>query len=263
MTRKNGGLAGALCTKFPDPSYATFFEVHDKTGGHSRSADAMVMGLWKSRGLDLQGFEFKSDRGDWLRELKDPEKAERISQYCDYWWLCTTDEKVAKLEEIPKLWGLMTLKGKSLHIVKPAPALDAQPISRQFLAALLRRGHEDVMCDARVTTSIDKAREEGRERGERSLKGELESARRDRDYFKTAIEDFEKASGVKIRAYEGQYLGEAVKFLREMQTNDRHRDSLLNRVKIVRDLIEKQLHAITEGQESLEKAFTELEAPPK
>lgn len=51
----------ALRQKFPAQEYALFFEVRSATGfpGRLRSADALAMSLWPSRGLELHGFEIK------------------------------------------------------------------------------------------------------------------------------------------------------------------------------------------------------------
>jgi len=66
--------------------------------------------LWPSRGLHLMGFEIKAGRGDWLRELKDPGKAEGIAAYCDQWWVVAPAEVIVprrhRLELQPALAGL-------------------------------------------------------------------------------------------------------------------------------------------------------------
>jgi len=253
------GVHAALCRRFCEPSYSIFFEVHDKTGWKNRSADAIAMGLWKSRGLDLHGFEIKNYRADWLRELKDPAKAEDISRFCDYWWLAVGDQSVAKLDEIPSTWGFMVLKGKSLHVVKSAPKLDAEPITRPFLAALLRRGQESVMEDERVRAAIERATEESRKRAEDNAKAEVLSAQRERDHFKASIEEFEKASGIKLNKYDAGYLGEAVQFLRSMSKSVRERESLLGRIAAVRQFLEGHLLELSRGEEALLKAFAACE----
>lgn len=79
----------ALRARFALPEYALMFEVRSGTGHSSqvRYADAMALGLWPSRGLELTGFEIKVSRSDWLRELKEPQKADRIGRFCDRWYV--------------------------------------------------------------------------------------------------------------------------------------------------------------------------------
>jgi hypothetical protein len=76
-----------LRKRFPENEYALMAEVRDKAGfDASRSADYIAVNLWPSRGLSVNGIELKSFRSDWLSELRKPEKAEKIFQYCDYFW---------------------------------------------------------------------------------------------------------------------------------------------------------------------------------
>mgnify|MGYP000731094661 CR=1 FL=1 len=53
--------------------------------------------------------------------------------YCDFFYLFTTDEKVAKLEEIPENWGWMTERGGKIFILKKAPKLKAEPIPKKLM----------------------------------------------------------------------------------------------------------------------------------
>jgi hypothetical protein len=53
----------------------------------TRTADFVAMDLWPSRGLSLHGHEIKVSRADWLRELKEPAKAEEFIPYMNFWWL--------------------------------------------------------------------------------------------------------------------------------------------------------------------------------
>lgn len=135
-------IRAALAKKFCAPEYALFFEVGDATGGRARRwADAVAMGLWPSRGLSLAGFEIKVSRQDWVREMRQPAKAEAIAQYCSQWWMVTAPGLI-KEGELPELWGHFELHPNGLRVIKSAPITEAAPISRAFLAALLRRASE-------------------------------------------------------------------------------------------------------------------------
>src|SRR5271154_3135095 len=94
-----------LQRKFPPAEYALLPEVSDQAGGRNRSADAVAMNTWPSRGLEVHGVEIKSYRSDWIKELKNPAKAENIFKYCDRWWLCAATEGVVKENEVPETWG--------------------------------------------------------------------------------------------------------------------------------------------------------------
>ena len=132
-----------LRDRYPKQSYALFFEVQSATAYQGRQrADALAMGLWPSRGLDVIGFEFKAHRGDWLRELRSPDKAEEIFQFCDQWYL-VADEHTAHADEIPATWGWLCPGEKGLREARSAPKLIAKPLAREFVASLQRSAQKD------------------------------------------------------------------------------------------------------------------------
>jgi len=49
-----------------------------------RTADYVAMDLWPSKGLALHGHEIKVSRSDWLRELKEPEKAAEFIPWMNF-----------------------------------------------------------------------------------------------------------------------------------------------------------------------------------
>lgn len=142
-------VKAALRMKYAAPQYAVLEEVRNSTGmlkkrhgKQPRYADMIAMGLWPSIGLEIMGFEVKVSRTDWLAEISDDKKAVAVSQYCDRWYLVTPDESIVKEGELPPGWGWMVIDktddGFDVREVVRAPALDAAPITREFLASLLR-----------------------------------------------------------------------------------------------------------------------------
>src|SRR5579872_6577176 len=115
------------------PHWIFIPEFRNATGFDStRSADALAFGMYRSRGQSIIGFEVKTARSDWLRELKSPAKGEPIAAYCDYFNLVINDPSIAKVEELPDPWGLIVVdvaKGKS-RFVKVAQRIDALPLAR-------------------------------------------------------------------------------------------------------------------------------------
>lgn len=199
----------ALRTKFAGLEYALLTEVANATGGRAtRSADALVMNLWPSRGLTLAGFEVKASRSDWMRELKDPSKAEAICKFCDFWWVVAAKDDIVKKEEVPLPWGLLVLRGEKLFTVKEAAKLEAQPVSRGFLAALLRRATEQLVpkndLDQISRQRYDAGFQAGRATQDNRPQIEL-------DRLKNVIKQFETASGVRIDNWQAIKIGEMVK----------------------------------------------------
>ena len=80
-------LVERLRRRHEGDEWAFFAELRGGTGFIRDSRlDGLAMNLWPSRGLEVHGFEVKVSRGDWLRELKNPAKAEVLLRFCDRFW---------------------------------------------------------------------------------------------------------------------------------------------------------------------------------
>ncbi len=213
-------IRAALREKYPLPEYALYFEVADATGARAgRSADAIAMSCWPSRGLDLMGFEIKASRQDWLKELRDPAKAEAICRYCDRWYLVIGQKGIVRPGELPPTWGLIAPRGKKLVVVTEAPKLTPQPVDREFLAALLRKAAGESPAEALLEAERRTARAEGLEAGRKQETGQLDREiarlRGDLERSKQTITEFERHSGVSLTYAWGKtpQIGEAVRFV--------------------------------------------------
>lgn len=202
----------ALRGRFCAPEWALMFEVGDGTGMNQRRwADAVAMNLWPSRGLEVHGFEIKASRSDWLRELKNPAKAESVQRYCDRWWI-VAPAGVVKDGELPPTWGLYEAQPGKIRQVVAAPKLDAQSVDRGFVAAMLRRASEadEGLVRAAVNVEIARLREQDQARIEREI--EMRT-RRSREAIER-IKEIERVSGVKIgRWVDDKEIGRAVKLV--------------------------------------------------
>ncbi len=144
-------LLAHLAAEWSSPDCAFIPEFRGGTGWSRESrADAIAMHCWPSRGLELVGFELKISRGDWLRERKQPWKADPIKQFCDRWYLVVSDASIVRdMDEIPADWGFMFPvqpghpENQTDHVAlityKPAPKLNAVLPDKAFIAALMRR----------------------------------------------------------------------------------------------------------------------------
>lgn len=213
-----------LKTKYPDTECVVVKEVADSTS-RKRYLDYMVINLWESRGQSIIGFEVKSHRNDWLKELKSPDKQELHAPYCDYFYLLTTGDNVAKAEEIPENWGWMTVKGDKLFTLKKAPKQQSKPMSRSLMVAIIRRAfnkteyvHKDLLekeVEARVESRVAaKIREQ--EYNSKKSKEIIEAAN-----------IFKEASGLDILAHKSwnwsdkiKRMGEIVKMIMDNNPED-------------------------------------------
>jgi len=202
-----------LHEKYAPPAWAFFPQVPDGTGALKvRCADAAAMSLWPSRGLHLHGFEIKAGRGDWLRELKDPAKADSIAQYCDFWWIVAPDKEVVKPEELPPAWGLMLVRGKQIVVSKQAEQrAEALAPDKPFLAGLLRRAHEGFVTKGQLRAARQAGEREGAKRVNENLKTDAEHAERKYQDLERANQEFEQKSGLSISRWDAGNMGVAVK----------------------------------------------------
>ena len=189
-------LKAAMERKWCAPEHALVLEVSDATGGRrGRIADALIMGLWPSRGIHLDGVEIKTQRSDWLRELKDPQKAESISRFCDHWWIHATPD-IVKEEELPTGWGLRVYDGRVWRTVVEAAKRNSEPVDNDFLAAILRR--IDQMVDKRADGLVEKRIEDARADMEREIDRAVERRTFKVDALAKVAEAFEAETGLDL-----------------------------------------------------------------
>lgn len=208
---KDGGN-GASAVLVPHVRSAAGFD-------SKRTIDAVGIGLWPSRGLLIDGYEIKVSRSDWLRELKNPAKAEEFGTKLDRLWLVVSDPEIVLEGELPPKWGLLVKSGKGLRQKVAAERLhagdDLPPgFGRSFLAPLVRAA-DSVPAD--VKKALDEAKaeiqREANEKARESYERSAEGVRRRLDEAEAAIAAFQRASGIHIgyRGDEAKRVGEIVK----------------------------------------------------
>ncbi len=209
-------LTVLLREQFPAPEFAFMPQVRNGTGrsrSAARTADAVAMSLWPSRGLELHGFELKSARADWVREKTDPEKAEEILQFCDRWWLVVGREDLVLPGELPPTWGLIVPQGKKLVVKTEAPKLEAKPLDRAQLAAILRRAAECVVPRAQILAEVQREREKVMEQLEERVRMRTLAIEHARDALAREREEFERRSGISLDRWSLGNISEAVRFV--------------------------------------------------
>jgi hypothetical protein len=239
---RTGEVNAAIRRHYKTGEYAVMFEVGNTTGGGvRRHADAVVMNLWPSRGLLIEGIEVKVSRSDWRREIENPAKAEEIAQYCDRWWVITPDG-IVQDHELPFNWGHMICNDQGvLRIKKAAPKLEAIPPTRGFVAAMLRRAsdQDSVMIDRMVNQKMVVERASIEKEIERRVAQKTASADRIADKLAKL-----KAIGIDLEyAYEGaEEFAEAYNLGRRLRqtyslTGLKHTaDNLERAVKVIREV---------------------------
>lgn len=208
-------ISGLLARKYAPPSWAYLPQVRNGTGYQRstiRYADGIAMSLWPSRGMEIEGFEIKVSRSDWISELNNPEKAEYFVKICDRWWI-VAPEGIVVPGELPAPWGLMVAKGRRLYVKTAAPKLEAAPLDRIQLAAIMRSLQAVATPEGKLEEARKLGYEDGRKGALESMSYEMKESRR----FAEKVRDFEKASGVRIDEYSSSQsiknIGEAVRIV--------------------------------------------------
>jgi hypothetical protein len=165
-----------------------------------RTIDAVALGLWPSRGMLLDGYEIKVSRSDWLRELKNPAKAEEFAGLVDRLWLVVSDAAIVKDGELPDGWGLLVKSGERLRAKVKAQRLTTgnglpPRFGRSFLVPLLRA----------MNAVPPDMREALREEAERQVSVQSQYDAEELAKLREQVEAFEKGAGIKIQTwrYEG------------------------------------------------------------
>ena len=144
-----------------DKGWSTFFEVSLK--GHQ--ADCIVFNIYPSRDFMVIGFEVKASRSDWVKELQNPQKADPIVRQCDEFYVVEARQGIVKKHELPKGWGLLTLKKTRLY-QKISSHLPFNPNqSREFYARIVEKAY---CTESRFPDSmLWEAEKRGYERGKK------------------------------------------------------------------------------------------------
>lgn len=166
-----------LAASYRQGEWVVLPQLRDGTGWQGwRTADAIAMNCWPSRGLEVHGFEIKVSRADWQRELKNPQKAESIFAYCDRFWLVVpADAEIVRAGELPTTWGLMRV-GDVVELTVEAPKLTPTPLDRAFLASILRGLHKHEAPAGRLEAAREEGRKAGVEEGRRYAERAYEMA---------------------------------------------------------------------------------------
>lgn len=229
-----------LAKRFPGPAFVVLPQVRNGVGfarRRDRTADALAISTWPSRGLSISGIEIKVSRSDWRRELAEPGKAAEIMQYCDYWLVAAPKGVIGK-GEVPETWGCQ--RRDSIRQIKAAPRLEPKEIDMLLLCSILR-------CCESGMIARDEVKEEIQKQVEQTL-----AARRDQHEYEVkqlreTISTFEQASGLSLtRRWEAGDIGASVKFLREVGLNQAVGavKRLQNEAKTVADRLGKALEEI-------------------
>lgn len=212
-------LEGMLRAKYDRQQYALLFDVPDTVSlAQKRRIDAVSFGLWASGGQEIQGFELKISRADWLRELKQVDKADPFIELCDRFWLVTADSKIAKLEEIPACWGWLSATRSGLRVQRPAQKLPGcgGVVPRGFLLGVMRKLQDDLLSSPDVQAVIDERVKLVQQRQDANVQYATKNLQRERDEAVKVVKEFQEKSGIDLLHWRYGNVADVVASLREL-----------------------------------------------
>lgn len=230
------GFRDALLLRHPRSEYVVLEEVSN--ADTSRRADAIAIALWKSRGFVMHGFERKASRSDWLRELKDPGKAESMFGLCDFWWLVVNDEEIVKDGELPVGWGLLVLGQNGLRKKVEAPRLTPGERPWQFICRLLRRCQDEITategrCNGKVEMDRHDIKNEVRDELTAEHEKQIEQAEQRVTATNKTIRDIEVELGVQFRGWNSRDEFKLIKKAIEVARNEAWLEKSLAQLEMV------------------------------
>lgn len=211
-------LTQRVLTRFSRPEW---YSIEEATLGNRR-ADVIAINLYRSRAWAIHGFEVKASRGDWIRELANPDKAEELHRFVDVWWV-VAPKGLVESGELPAGWGLLEPSGRGLRaktqpiIPKKYPNMKRELFAR-FLLKMLDA--EQAARNDAASALADERRESIREEAKRFARQENEDLEYELESIRTKVSEFEEASGVSLDRWRSRRIGEAVKVVLAMTRRD-------------------------------------------
>lgn len=221
--------------------------------GNSNRCDLLAVGTWESRGLQLVGHEIKVSRADWVKELKQPDKAEWIWKHCHQWYLTVSSphSKIVHAGELPATWGLIEIDPAGrVKIIERAPVnREPAPVAWTmvvgWLAQLDRGGKRDV--SKLLAAARSEGEKYGRQRAESEQAGSraIEEARQ----VLAAAAAFKQATGIDMRGVHSEWRRDEI--ARLVKLTD------FNGISSILDHVERLAHEGKAIQTNAERILTE------
>ena len=132
-------IVECIRNRFSDSQkYIVLEKVPNGTGYQANSwVDVVACSLWPSLGCRRTAIEIKISRGDWLRELNNPEKNSWAREVCHEFYYAAPIG-IIKEEELPEKTGLYTASGDTIRTVRAAAAKQETTLNDIDVAAFVR-----------------------------------------------------------------------------------------------------------------------------
>jgi hypothetical protein len=251
------GLSAALRKHYAGNGMVYLPQVRSNTGysGQVRTADAIVVSTWPSRGIYAVGIEIKVSKSDLKSELSKPEKAHEIGKFCHQWWLATP-VGLTKEMEIPPAWGVLEVAETGKVKIKSPCRINehVEEPSWLFVAAVLRCVSDCYVPVREVEALTELRLAEIKKARLQTESYEIVEMKREIERLRSSRAAFEEASGVNLDTWNTHTnirIGQAVREVLAGKSNDP-----IGRLKLAKGMheqwakeIDEAISRIDDGQE--------------
>ena len=231
--------------------YAFLRQVRNAAGfDATRTFDAVAIHLWPSRGFTVDVIEVKVSRSDWLRELKDPAKAEAAFQLGNR-FIVAAPAGVVNVGELPPGWGLLEVTPKRCRMtVTPETHRTDGKARRETFPA----GFVVAMLRSAGAASLKTPDDEAVDRRVAVVRAELSQQYAEQvDRLKV---DWECRAGAALALVDELHLHvrtkdharEEARRIRQALNADRDRDALVSTLKNQRDRLDRMIAGLEGDQ---------------
>jgi hypothetical protein len=159
MDPMNVPLERLIEERYPIGEWATTRELGRGTGAvrNPRYIDVAAFGCWPSKGFPREAFECKRSRGDFVAELKQPDKRKWVEEAFHKTWFVTSHGIVKSVDEIPESWGWMeaSKNGRSLRAKKQPMVREVGKLKEPLALAMIRNIAKQMEVITSRTIRID------------------------------------------------------------------------------------------------------------
>ena len=140
-----------LQERYPAPAWASFVELRDAAGfAARRSCDFFAMHTWPSKGFMRVAGEVKVSRGDFFRELNNPEKRAAFEEVSHEFYFAAPS-KLIKPSELPEGVGLLEVTEKSMRATVRAPQRKPVAPDVDMVAVMLKAAAAEISAVRKQT----------------------------------------------------------------------------------------------------------------
>lgn len=226
--------------------YAFLRQVRNAAGfDATRTFDAVAVHLWPSRGFVTDVIEVKVSRSDWLRELKDPAKAEAAFVIGDR-FIVAAPSGIIQVGELPPGWGLLevTEKRTRMSVAPECRSKGRTTFPAGFVVAMLRAAGaaatttpDDREVERRLSVELAKAHEREDQRVR-----EVQAREREKAVLATTF-----LNSTRLRLYSEEEAVEQGARVRAALAADSNRSELVKVLGFQRDRLDRMIADLKVG----------------